>query len=111
MNSDYIALDELATIASMPTQVIENYVDKAFGLSTKIDYEFSDSEKRLMLLFKLDELGLGNDFKSEFFKLYPPVDGKTFDALVELQMLFAKYKVKDSTAVAVIDEIEKAEQL
>lgn len=111
MSSDYVALEELARISAMPTKVIEQYVDKAFGIATKVDYEFSESEKRLMLLFKLDELGLSNEFKADFFKLYPPVDGKTAEALVEVQLLFEKYGLDDAKAIAVIEEIEKAEQL
>jgi hypothetical protein len=112
MSSDFIALEELAEIASLPSRTVEQYVDRLFSVSAQFAHDMStlsddSSSRKLDILFKIDELGLSQDFRRDFFEIYEesPVDLDNY--FVSLESLFSKHQLTSHVAIELLSDVTR----
>jgi len=115
MSSDYIALEELAEIASLPSRTVEQYVDRLFSVSAQFANEISllndsdedNSNHKLDILFKIDKLGLSQEFRREFFDIYEEEPEDLDNYFVMLESLFSKHQLTSHVAIELLSDVTR----
>jgi len=112
MSSDYIALEELAEIAALPSSTVEQYVDRLFSISVQFANEISllndrKSDRKLDLLFKIDELGLSQEFRRDFFDIYEEEPDDLDNYFVMLESLFSKHQLTSHIAIELLSDVTR----
>lgn len=109
MSADYVSLEEISEITSVSVNKVEEFVNRGLQFASMIVDQYSagssSSDRKLRLLFDLDEIGLEDDVKRLLVMGY---EGKVRDMdgyITAVKDTLHRYEVKSDVVGRVVERI------